>query len=68
MLVRSMIAIISNETIVDTIIPKNAINNFTPVNIKINATPYFIYLNILFNLAKRKYRLLKPNMAKILEL
>jgi hypothetical protein len=54
MLVRSMIAIISNETIVDTIIPKNAINNFIPVNIKIKAIPYFIYLNIVFNLASKK--------------
>ena len=54
MLARSMIAIISNETIVDTIIPKNAINNFIPVNIKIKDIPYFIYLNIVFNLASKK--------------
>ena len=34
---------------------------------KINANPYFKYLNIPIKLASKKYKLLKPRIAKILD-
>ena len=47
--------------------PKNSILSFTPVNTNIIATPYFTYLNFSCSAQSTKYRLLRPRIAKILE-
>ena len=38
-----------------------------PTNNKINTRLYFIYLNLSIIFAKKKYKFLKPKIAKILE-
>ena len=66
--INKIISITSKETDVDIVILKNPRNNLIPVKIKINPTPYLIHLNIESSFTSKKYKLLKPKIAKIFEL
>ena len=51
----------------DEIWKNGAITIFKPIKVKIIANPYFNLLNIWMKLANKKYKALRPKMAKMFE-